>query len=186
MKIGERIKNFRTSKNMTQMDLSNELGVHNQTISKWEREIAEPDFSMLGIIAKTLSVSLENLLGVTTDKESVVGDFDTVKIGNTIRLFRTHLNMSQGQLANKVNTSADIVSKWERGYVCPDVEKLILLSNLFNLSPSALYFGLAKPSKNVKKVKIKKTRQKKKFIYLICSLVFIIASVLSCPGFLWP
>jgi len=179
MKIGERIKNLRASKNMTQMDLSYKLGVHNQTISKWEREIGEPDFSMLGIIAKALSVSLENLLGVETDKEVVEGVFDTVKMGNTIRLFRTHLNLSQSQLATKLNTSSDIVSKWERGYVCPDVEKLISLASIFSLSPSALYFGQAKPKKTTVKIKDKSQKRTIIVISIICALAILISSLFS-------
>ncbi len=179
MKIGKKIKKLRTINNMTQQSFADKLGVHNQTVSKWEREIAEPDFAMLGFIANALAVSLEELLDVQTDKPIVNGVFDTVKMGNTIRLFRTHLNLSQSELATSLNTSSDIVSKWERGFVCPDVDKLILLASIFNISPSALYFGQAKPVKTTIVVKNKAQKRTIIIISIICALAILISSLLT-------
>ena len=41
---------------------------------------------------------------------------------------------SQEELAEKVNVSRQSVSKWESGQSTPEMDKLILLSNIFNIS----------------------------------------------------
>ncbi len=153
MNLGENIKILRTEKGYTQYELAEKLNVHFQTVSKWERGASLPDFSMLGIIAKELDVSLEILLDV--DGDGLMGEFDLVKMGKAIREHRNSLRLSQGELAKELNTSADTISKWERGLVCLDIERLLLLSKMFSVSPSSIYFGVVK-------IKREKRRTKKK------------------------
>jgi transcriptional regulator with XRE-family HTH domain len=43
-------------------------------------------------------------------------------------------NLSQEQLAEKLDVSRQSISKWESGQSIPDVEKLITLSNIFNVT----------------------------------------------------
>lgn len=43
-------------------------------------------------------------------------------------------NWTQGELASKLNYSDKSVSKWERGESIPDVETLVSISELFNVS----------------------------------------------------
>ena len=47
---------------------------------------------------------------------------------------RTTNNMSQGDLAEKLNVSRQSVSKWETGASIPDLNKLILMSELFQVT----------------------------------------------------
>lgn len=49
--------------------------------------------------------------------------------------------MTQGQLAERLNISAQAVSKWERGECLPDVQTLPLIANCFDVSIDYLYFG---------------------------------------------
>jgi transcriptional regulator with XRE-family HTH domain len=41
------------------------------------------------------------------------------KVGNIIRTLRQECNMTQKQLADKMNINDKTVSKWERGLGCP-------------------------------------------------------------------
>ena len=66
----ERLKRFRKESGLTQLQFSEKIGVHLQTVSKWERGVSEPDFALLGLIAQTLNVSLERLIG-TEESETV-------------------------------------------------------------------------------------------------------------------
>ncbi len=61
MTFGEKLKKLRLSKEMTQKDLADKLNVTFQTISKWENNTNEPDFTTLKEIAKIFSVSIEYL-----------------------------------------------------------------------------------------------------------------------------
>ena len=61
MTFGQKLKKLRTEKNLTQKDLADQLHVTFQTVSKWESDINEPDFSTLKEIAKLLDCTIEYL-----------------------------------------------------------------------------------------------------------------------------
>lgn len=62
--IGERLKQLRLSKKMTQGSLAKKLGVSVSTIGMYERGQRNPDNEMLIKISKVFSVSVDTLLGV--------------------------------------------------------------------------------------------------------------------------
>lgn len=51
-----------------------------------------------------------------------------------LSLLRTQLNLSQEDLANKLNISRQSVTKWENGQSFPDIQNLIQLSDIFKIS----------------------------------------------------
>lgn len=51
-----------------------------------------------------------------------------------LRLLRKEKGMSQEALAGKLNVSRQAVSKWEVGEAYPEMDKLIMISNLFDVS----------------------------------------------------
>lgn len=55
-------------------------------------------------------------------------------IGEKITALRASHNMSQGDLAEKLNVSRQSISKWETNTSTPELDKLIQLSDLFHLS----------------------------------------------------
>ncbi|MCQ2010806.1 MAG: helix-turn-helix transcriptional regulator [Sporolactobacillus sp.] len=55
-------------------------------------------------------------------------------LGNRIKETRERLNMSQDELAEKLDISRQVISKWETGKSYPDIEKILKLSDIFNLS----------------------------------------------------
>lgn len=63
-KFTNRLKELRAEKKISQLKFSNEMGVVQQTISKWESGISEPEYDMLIKIAKYFGVSIDYLLGV--------------------------------------------------------------------------------------------------------------------------
>ncbi len=56
------------------------------------------------------------------------------KYGKKIKELRTGQNLTQQQLADKLNVSAKTVSHWETGYTLPDMEMMMKLSEVFNVS----------------------------------------------------
>ena len=65
MTIGERIKDFRKMRNLTQNELADEMGVSVQAVSKWETDKSAPDISLLVPLSTVLGVSTDTLLGKT-------------------------------------------------------------------------------------------------------------------------
>lgn len=64
MNIAKKIKQARIDKNMTQMNLADELGVSYQAVSNWERGNSMPDISKLGDLCAALDITVNELLGI--------------------------------------------------------------------------------------------------------------------------
>ena len=137
----ERLKSLRKSAGITQQELADGLGVHFQTVSKWERGVSMPDFALLGEIAQKLGVSLEKLLG-QSEEECYTGSYDMSAFGKAVAAARKGSGESQDELASALNVTGDVVSKWERGVVCPDAEQLCAIARHFSQPASKLYYAV--------------------------------------------
>ena len=60
--FGERLRNYRKAKHMTQQELAERLGVSDKSVSRWENG-SYPDVALLGPLAKELGVTVDDLLG---------------------------------------------------------------------------------------------------------------------------
>jgi len=60
--FGTRLKAYRQERGLTQEAVSLEVGVSIAAISQWERDGTEPNFAALAVIARTLGVSLDELI----------------------------------------------------------------------------------------------------------------------------
>ena len=69
MTFGQKLKKLRIEKNLTQKDLADQLHVTFQTVSKWENDTNEPDFSTLKEISKILGCSIEELFSESDSVE---------------------------------------------------------------------------------------------------------------------
>ena len=72
-------------------------------------------------------------------KEVVVMDYE--KIGEFIFKLRKEKNLTQKQLAEKLNVTNKAISKWERGLGAPDVSLLRQLSEILEISVNELLLG---------------------------------------------
>lgn len=70
-------------------------------------------------------------------------------IQNQIRKYRNELNLSQEQLAEKIYVSRQSISNWETGKSFPDINSLIAMSILFNISLDQLIKGDVEMMKDV-------------------------------------
>lgn len=64
-----------------------------------------------------------------------------MKIGKQIRKYRTEMELSQDELAEKIFVSRQTISNWENNKNYPDVKSLLLLSSLFSVSLDILVKG---------------------------------------------
>ena len=62
IKIGKFIAECRKKVNLTQMQLSEKLGITDKAISKWERGIAMPDTSIMLELCEILGINVNELL----------------------------------------------------------------------------------------------------------------------------
>ena len=66
---------------------------------------------------------------------------DCKKIGNLILNLRKDKNMTQKQMADIMNISDKTISKWERGFGCPDISLLPELSQILCVSVDQILTG---------------------------------------------
>lgn len=68
--FGEFLKLKRQEKNLTQKQLAKKLFVSESTVSKWEKNAANPDISMLPKLCELLGVSEHELITASVDKKA--------------------------------------------------------------------------------------------------------------------
>ena len=73
VKTGRLIRQLRTERRMTQLQLAERLHVSDKAISKWERGLGCPDVALLSGLAAALDVDLENLLSGELDEKETSG-----------------------------------------------------------------------------------------------------------------
>ena len=61
-----------------------------------------------------------------------------MNLSEKIMLLRKKQGWSQEELANRLNISRQSISKWESGQSQPDIDKIILLSQLFQVTTDYL------------------------------------------------
>lgn len=66
---------------------------------------------------------------------------DLIKIGKFISTKRKEKNLTQEELAEKLNITDRAVSKWERGLSLPDADKMLDLCNILDINVNELLIG---------------------------------------------
>ena len=61
LEFGERLKQYRKARGLTQQELADLLGVSNKSVSRWESG-SYPDVATLGPLAHALGVTVDDLL----------------------------------------------------------------------------------------------------------------------------
>ena len=66
----------------------------------------------------------------------------TMNIADRIQYLRKQKGYSQEELADKVGVSRQAVSKWESEQSMPDLEKIIVMSDLFEVTTDYILKGI--------------------------------------------
>lgn len=72
-KIGKLIYQLRKERNMTQLQLAEQLNISDKAVSKWERGLGCPEISLLPELSKIFDVDLERLLAGELDTNEILG-----------------------------------------------------------------------------------------------------------------
>ena len=100
-----------------------------------------------------------------------------MELGNQIKKYRNELSLSQDALAEKVYVSRQTISNWENGKSYPDVNSLVLLSEVFQTSIDRLIRGDVEVMK--KQVRSEDTREFKRLntLYFILFLALMVSPI---------
>ena len=96
-----------------------------------------------------------------------------MKFNEKLIKLRKENKLTQDKLAEKINISRQSISKWENGHGYPDIENLIKISDLYNLSLDELL----KDDKKLEKKIIKDSKSNKyhliSVLYMLAILIYI-------------
>ncbi|MED1091725.1 helix-turn-helix transcriptional regulator [Bacillus paramycoides] len=95
-------------------------------------------------------------------------------LNERLKQLRVQYNYTQENVAQKIGVSKQSVSKWESGKTYPDIDNLIILSDIYNVTIDEL---IREDSVLKKRIKIKKKNRVVDF--LGGSLVFVIFYVIK-------
>ena len=105
-----------------------------------------------------------------------------MNLKDQIKKYRTKFGYSQEELADRIFVTRQSVSNWENGKNYPDVNSLILLSNLFKISLDTLVKGDLETMNDL----IKKNDHKKfNLISIIFTSLTILMIVSAAPLFIY-
>ena len=112
---------------------------------------------------------------------SILGG-EEMELGKQIKKHRQEVQLSQEELADHVYVSRQTISNWENDKSYPDVNSLVLLSEIFQISLDNLIKGDIEVMKDViqKEEIVKMNRYGK--IYTIMLIVTVVSAV---PLFMW-
>ena len=100
-----------------------------------------------------------------------------MELGKQIKMYRQEAHLSQEELANRVYVSRQTISNWENDKSYPDVNSLVLLSEIFQISLDKLIKGDIEVMKDV----IEKMYRYGK----IYTIMLIVTAVSAVPLFMW-
>ena len=105
-----------------------------------------------------------------------------MELGKQIKKHRQEAHLSQDELANRIYVSRQTISNWENDKSYPDVNSLVLLSEIFQISLDKLIKGDIEVMKDViQKEEIDKMNRYGK----IYTIMLIVTAVSAVPLFTW-
>jgi transcriptional regulator with XRE-family HTH domain len=99
MNIGNRIAFLRDQRGLTQEELSSSLGISRAALSHYEKNRREPDTETLGKIADLFQVSLDYLVGRTSQS--------TTTLDADVRQFTDELELADDELLERFALTID-------------------------------------------------------------------------------
>ena len=100
-----------------------------------------------------------------------------MELGKQIKKYRSELSLSQDALAEKVYVSRQTISNWENDKSYPDVNSLVLLSEVFNTSIDNLIKGDVEVMKEQVRSEDKKEFEKLSQVYTILFFAMLITPI---------
>lgn len=77
----------------------------------------------------------------------------SIKQGEYLKKLRTENNLSQEKLGEKLGLSRQSISKWEQGNAVPDIENIMKLAKLYNVSVDSIVNGEEEKKEEISKEK---------------------------------
>lgn len=154
MLLGDRLKQLRTEKKITQDEMANLLSIKRQTYSAYERHVSLPDANVLIKLSDFFDVTVDYLLGVSDfkvpidrileqdiDTEINNDEFDVFQYkgswncGKRLKELREEMGLTQDEVSKKAVIPFESYKEWESNRVKLNVMFIGRLASLFQCTP---------------------------------------------------
>lgn len=106
------------------------------------------------------------------------GGMDFMELGNHIKHYRNEKGLSQEELAERVYVTRQTISNWENNKNYPDLNSIVLLSEIFEISIDNLIKGdLEQMKKEINSEEVKRLN----FYSWMVAIIFLIAIISLIP-----
>lgn len=105
-----------------------------------------------------------------------------MELGKQIKMYRLENKLSQEELADRIYVSRQTISNWENDKSYPDINSLVLLSEVFKISLDRLIKGDIETMKDVIQ---KEEVDKMNYYGRIYTIMLIVTVVSAVPLFMW-
>ena len=102
-----------------------------------------------------------------------------MELGKQIKMHRQEAHLSQEELANRVYVSRQTISNWENDKSYPDVNSLVLLSEIFQISLDNLIKGDIEVMRKLV-TGMRKKPQNKLGVSVLCRGTFLLSIITVC------
>ena len=141
-KFTSNIKQLRKDFNVSQPQLSKEIGYSHSIISNWESGMRTPCADAIIILSRYFQVSTDYILKVSDDN-TIVHRFDDLNADMSVFMIRLKelrlkSKLSQDRLAEKTGISQSALSNWEIGKGVPAATAVIALAHFFQVTTDYL------------------------------------------------
>ena len=154
------LKSFRSRKHVTQQHLAAALGVSRSTVAMWENGTNEPNNTMLLNLAHYFSVSVDELLGCSSEYSPYANSLfssrnqpcckktNDTRCSFSIRVknLRERDGYTQSSLAKVLHVSQSTIGSWETQVREPTLKGISDLWSIFNTSADYLLGLTSNPS----------------------------------------
>ncbi|MFA5449752.1 MAG: helix-turn-helix domain-containing protein [Clostridia bacterium] len=152
--VASRLYELRRKKGMSQEELADAIGVTRQAVSKWERGESSPDTDNLIALARLYEVSLDELVGLTVDREQrdneqvdsgeqQEGDFDNKEDSSYININSDNIDIASGKSRVNINSSGIYINDGKEEVSINKSIKNPIKKNLYSSSILSLVVVIA-------------------------------------------
>ncbi len=131
-----RLEELREENDLKQIELAHIFKIAKSTYSEWEHNKIPIPTKRVIQIANYYKINIDYILDISNIKITInnITSINLNIIGNNIKCIRNNLKLSQHQLADMLNIDQTTLSKYELGKSLIQIDTLIGLSKLSNIS----------------------------------------------------
>ncbi len=135
-----RFLELREENNFSQRDIAKLLKISKSAYNQFEQQYTIIPIQRLNDVANIFDVSIDYLLGFTDKRKYKVmkKELDKKVVGERLKNFRKEYKLTQEKLANKIDTTHQVISRYERGTYIIATSFLYAICKKFEVSADYL------------------------------------------------